>query len=125
LSRNSQCLDEPLVMILLIEQDMSLPDVTITPIQARHSASLPLCTSLESEFMPLVLVPAADSLADLVERRVRQSTYGRIRNLRVEEVHGRFVVRGQVPSHHTKQLALHGALELIGCEQFHSQITVG
>jgi hypothetical protein len=75
--------------------------------------------------MPAVLVATSDSLADLVERRVRQSTYGRIRNLCVEEVQGRFVVRGQVPSHHTKQLALHGALELIGGHQFHSQLTVG
>ncbi|MDX2036857.1 MAG: hypothetical protein SFX72_09410 [Isosphaeraceae bacterium] len=60
-----------------------------------------------------------------VETRVRQSTYGRIRNLRVEEVEGLYRVLGQVPSHHTKQLALHGALELIGADRFADGITVG
>ena len=43
------------------------------------------------------------SLTQQVETRVRESTHGRIRDLSVEEVHGRVVVRGHVPSHHTKQ----------------------
>lgn len=67
------------------------------------------------------------NLVDLVqqiENRVRESTHGRIRNLTVEEVQGRFVVAGQVPSHHTKQLALHGALELLSGDRFASKITV-
>jgi hypothetical protein len=65
------------------------------------------------------------TLAQLVESRVRESTHGRIRNLEVEEVQGRVVVRGQVPSHHTKQLALHGALEVLPGDRFSSKITVG
>lgn len=65
------------------------------------------------------------TLTEQVESRVRQSTHGRIRNLRVEEVQGRVVVRGQVPSHHTKQLALHGALELLSGDRFSANITVG
>jgi hypothetical protein len=65
------------------------------------------------------------TLAQLVESRVRESTHGRIRNLEVEEVQGRVVVRGQVPSHHTKQLALHGALEVLPGDRFSSNITVG
>ncbi len=60
-----------------------------------------------------------------IENRVRESTHGRIRNLSVEEVKGHVVVRGQVPSHHTRQLALHGALELLSGDRFSSMITVG
>ena len=65
------------------------------------------------------------TLSELVESRVRASTHGRIRNLIVEEVKGMVVVRGTVPSHHTKQLALHGALELLSGEQMSAEITVG
>jgi hypothetical protein len=65
------------------------------------------------------------TLAQQVETRVRESTHGRIRNLEVEEVQGRVVVRGSVPSHHTKQLALQGALELLSGDRFCANITVG
>ncbi|HEY2159236.1 MAG TPA: hypothetical protein VGH33_26650 [Isosphaeraceae bacterium] len=64
------------------------------------------------------------SLIALVEERIRQSTHNRIRNLSVAEVEGRLVVAGQVSSHHTKQLAHHGALELLSCDQFASEIIV-
>ncbi|GIW87466.1 MAG: hypothetical protein KatS3mg108_1790 [Isosphaeraceae bacterium] len=52
-------------------------------------------------------------LLDRVESRIRELTYGRIRNLAVVEEDGKVVVRGQVPSHHMRQLALQGALELL------------
>ncbi|WP_406695420.1 hypothetical protein V5E97_30795 [Singulisphaera sp. Ch08] len=65
------------------------------------------------------------TLMEQVESRVRQSTHGRIRNLLVEEVQGRLVIRGQAPSHHARQLALHGALELLSGDRFSSVITVG
>ena len=65
------------------------------------------------------------SLVEQIETRVRQWTHGRIRNLTVEEVKGHVVVRGQVPSHHTRQLALHGALELLSGDRFSAMITVG
>ena len=65
------------------------------------------------------------TLAQQVESRVRKFTHNRVRNLRVEEVQGRVVVGGQVPSHHTKQLALQGALELLSGDRFCSTITVG
>ena len=67
---------------------------------------------------------ATVSLVEMVEARVRLSTHNRIRNLSVEEVEGRFVVVGQVSSQHMKQLALHGALEILSGEQFAAQITV-
>jgi hypothetical protein len=65
------------------------------------------------------------SLAKRVETKVRQFTHGRIRNLVVEEVQGQVVVSGQVPSRHTKQLAMHGALELLSGEMFTEKITIG
>jgi hypothetical protein len=64
-------------------------------------------------------------LAQLIETRVRASTHGRIRDLKVEEIQGRVVVHGSVPSHHTRQLALHGALELLAGDRVTAQITVG
>ena len=71
------------------------------------------------------MLPSNASLIEQIEARVRESTHGRIRNLTVEEVQGQVVVRGQVPSHHTRQLALHGALELLSGDRFSALITVG
>jgi hypothetical protein len=67
----------------------------------------------------------AVSLAKQVEMKVRLSTYGRIKNLVVEEVQGQVIVSGQAPSRHAKQLALQGALELLSGEMFAERITVG
>jgi hypothetical protein len=64
------------------------------------------------------------ALSQLVESRIRQSTHDRIRDLKVIEVQGRLVVRGTAPSHHAKQLALHGALELMPGDSFRTEITV-
>ncbi len=75
--------------------------------------------------MLLNYTECATSLAQRVETCVLKSTHGRIRNLQVEEFQGRVLVRGQVPSYHTKQLALHGALELLSGDRFCSHITVG
>lgn len=65
------------------------------------------------------------TLAKRVESKVRELTHGRIRNLDVKEVHGQVVVSGQAPSRHSKQLALHGALELLSGEMFAEKITIG
>lgn len=75
-------------------------------------------------FTPIDPLPIM-SLAERVESQIRQYTHGRIRDLTVQEISGLVVVRGRVPSHHTKQLALHGALELLSCDRFSSEITVG
>jgi hypothetical protein len=74
--------------------------------------------------MPLDPLEAVLTLAQRVESKVRESTHGRIRNLVVEEVRGQVVVSGQVPSRHAKQLALHGALELISGDRFAEKITI-
>ena len=65
------------------------------------------------------------TLSQQVESRIRRLTHGRIRDLRVEDVQGHLFVRGNAPSHHTKQLALHGALELLSGDSFSAEITVG
>lgn len=65
------------------------------------------------------------SLAQQVEARVRQHTHGRIRNLVVKAVQGQVIVSGQVSSRHAKQLALHGALELLSGDSFSDEITIG
>jgi len=64
------------------------------------------------------------SLVEQVETRVRQLTHGRIRNLVVEESMGQVIVTGQVPTRHTKQLAMQGALELLSSDCFREKITV-
>ncbi len=64
------------------------------------------------------------TLTQLVQRRVLRSTYGRIRDLSVEEDSGHVVVSGQVNSHHLRQLALHAALELLAGDRVSSRITV-
>jgi hypothetical protein len=65
------------------------------------------------------------SLTTQVEDRVRQETYGRIRDLTVREDQGRILIRGRTPTHHAKQLALHGALQLLPGDRLRVEITVG
>jgi hypothetical protein len=64
------------------------------------------------------------TLTEEVEMRVRQATQGRIRELSVREDHGRILIRGQAPSQHVKQLALHGALESLSIDSLRAEITV-
>ena len=64
-------------------------------------------------------------LIQQVKDKVRETTFNRIRGLHVEEVDGRGVVSGRVPTRHTKQLALHAALELLNPDRFDEQIVVG
>ena len=65
------------------------------------------------------------ALTEQVETRVRQATHDRIRGLSVEEVRGRVVIRGSSATYHTKQLALHGALEVLAGDRLSAEITVG
>ena len=65
------------------------------------------------------------TLIQEIADRVRATTHGRIRGLAIEDVQGRVTIHGQVPSHHTRQLALHAALEFLPGDLCHSCITVG
>jgi len=64
------------------------------------------------------------TLAQVIRRRILQSTYGRIRDLSVEEDGGRVIVRGQVNCHHLRELALHAALELLDRDRVSARISV-
>jgi hypothetical protein len=65
------------------------------------------------------------TLTGVVEARIRESTHGRIRDLKVDEVRGLVVVHGNVPTYYTRQLALQGALEVVPCDRLSVEITVG
>jgi hypothetical protein len=75
--------------------------------------------------MALNMPETGPSLVERIETKVRQLTHGRIRNLVVQEIQGRVIVSGQAPSRHAKQLALHGALELLPGDRFSERITIG
>lgn len=64
--------------------------------------------------------PLTEQVADLV----RRSTYGRIRNLEVEEASGRVEVRGECRTWHSKQLALQAALEMLSGDRLRERIVV-
>jgi len=73
-------------------------------------------------------VLAVDVASPLLERlavSVRSRTHGRIRDLCVEETEGLVTIRGHVTSHHTRQLALHAALEMLSSERLFADISVG
>jgi hypothetical protein len=63
-------------------------------------------------------------LVQQVEQLVLQRSFGRIRDLAVEEVQGRVIVRGQVHTQYEKQLVLLAALELLPSNQLDACITV-
>lgn len=69
-------------------------------------------------------VQDTSSLIEKVQHSIQQTTHGQIRDLSVEEVQGRVVVRGQAPSNHAKQLAFHAALALLPSDRFSGNITV-
>ena len=65
------------------------------------------------------------TLAQRIEESVRRTTHGRVRHLAVEDVQDGVVLHGQATSHHTRQLALHAALEIAAGQPCRSCITVG
>jgi hypothetical protein len=75
--------------------------------------------------MALEVPDTGPSLVERIEAKVHQLTHGRIRNLVVQEIHGQVIVSGQAPSRHAKQLALHGALQLLSGDRFSERITIG
>jgi hypothetical protein len=65
------------------------------------------------------------ALTRQIETLVRQATHDRIRDLSVEEIGGRVVIKGRSATYHTKQMALEGALILLAADQVSAEITVG
>lgn len=65
------------------------------------------------------------TLVQQIEARVRHNTSNRVRGLAVEADEDGVVVRGQVRTRHTKQLALYAALEFLPGGSLRDQIVVG
>ena len=70
-------------------------------------------------------VVAGSLLVQQVELLVRQTTHDQVRGLAVEEIQGRVILRGKVPSQHTRQLALLAVSELLTSDRFSAQLVVG
>lgn len=71
-----------------------------------------------------VLRTCGPTLLRMIEDHVRLTTGNRVRGLTLQEQDGRVVVRGQAPTQHTKQLALHAVLEFLSGDELHEQIVV-
>jgi len=66
--------------------------------------------------MDLQTLPGArETLAERLERMIRERTSGLIRDLRVSVQANEVVVTGRAATYYAKQLATHAALD--GCEQ--------
>jgi hypothetical protein len=74
---------------------------------------------------PSPMGTTVECLSEQVEAWVRRTTQGRIRNLTVREADGRIWIRGLAPSHHVRQLALHGALQVLPGDRLRDEIRVG
>ena len=70
------------------------------------------------------MVRSHTPLSQRVESQIRRATSDRIRHLSVQEDRGRVLIRGQAPTYHAKQLALHGVLELLPGDRIRTEITV-
>ena len=64
-------------------------------------------------------------LAQRVERNVRQTAYGRIRNLVVEVIQEKVVISGQAPSVTSNSSHSRVLLELLSGDCFAEKITIG
>jgi hypothetical protein len=65
------------------------------------------------------------SLSDLVLQSVTTRTGRRVRDLAVEVSPDRVTLRGRADSFHVKQLALHGAREVVPTLRLENAIVVG
>lgn len=60
-----------------------------------------------------------------IERGIVSRTFGRVRDLQVELAGQVVVLRGKVANYYTKQLAQHGALDLLDGHRLVNEIVVG
>lgn len=76
--------------------------------------------------MYTILSTPVPSRLERLEARIRETTHGRIRGLRIEEDTNRLAIHGTVPSRHSKQLVIQAALEfLTDGKLFDDRIIVG
>lgn len=64
------------------------------------------------------------SVAEIIHQRVSTRTGRRVRDLSVEVAPGRVVLRGRTLSFHVKQLAQHGAREVLPDARLENAIVV-
>ncbi len=74
--------------------------------------------------MPRAL-PGPSDLASTIASRILARTHGQVRELKVELGDHGVVIRGRAPTYYAKQLALHGAMDLIQDHAILNQIEVG
>lgn len=68
--------------------------------------------------------PVTHDLVLSIELGVQARSHGRVRNLNILLDGESVVLRGETGSHHTKQLAQHGALDFIEDRQLVNEIVV-
>ncbi len=68
---------------------------------------------------------ALQDLTSSIKHRIHSRTYGRVWNLHVELTGQQVVLRGKTSTYYTKQLAQHGALEIINGQPIVNAIEVG
>jgi hypothetical protein len=64
-------------------------------------------------------------LRGTVENRIQLRTHGRVRDLQVELDAETVVIRGWAPTYYTKQLAQHGAMDVLTAYRVVNAIEVG
>lgn len=79
------------------------------------------------ESQELLATPETEPIQEVVERGIARRTWGRVHHLRVDKDHDDIVITGYAFSYHTKQLALHAVLDVLGSTNagFHLDIEVG
>jgi hypothetical protein len=53
------------------------------------------------------------SLVCMLEKKILEKTFGRVRPLEVELGHDKIIVHGRCPSYHIKQLAIQALIDLV------------
>ncbi len=88
--------------------------------------SVPLAAATEALIARPRVVMSADQekLASRIERHVRRQTNDKVRELRVEVLHDRILLKGRCGTFYCKQLAQHAAMSLTDGERLVNQIDV-
>lgn len=73
----------------------------------------------------MTTLDAPHDLTSSIKHRIHSRTHGRVWNLHVELTGKQVVLRGRTSTYYTKQLAQHGALEIISGQPIVNAIEVG
>ena len=70
------------------------------------------------------MIPMPHDLTSTIKHRIHSRTHGRVWNLHVEFNGQAVVLRGRTTTYYTKQLAQHGALEILSGQPLVNDIEV-